>query len=115
MIKKKDATDKPRSLLRETNFRGVMDNLNGIGSSSVQMLTKVTDLTKNLRKRRVVRSLRDKKETKPFFSSEPLTSYKYDPKLGRDEKVVVTVKTTLQVHKNDRQEEQMRRPTPEVF
>lgn len=115
MMKKKDATEKSRSLLREASFREGMDNVNGIGSGSDQMITKVTSLTKNLRKKRDVRPLRDRKETKPFFSSEPLISYKYDPKLGRDEKVVVTVKTTLQVHKNDRQEEQMRRPTPEVF
>jgi hypothetical protein len=49
------------------------------------------------------------------FISEPLISYKPDPKLARDESVLITVKTTLQVHKNDRQEEQMRRPAAEVF
>lgn len=114
-MKKKDATDKPRSSLRAANFKRVMDKMNGIGSGSDEMLTKVTSLTKNLRRKRLVRPFCDKIEIEPIFSSEPLTSYKYDPKLGRDEKVVVTVKTTLQVHKNDRQEEQMRRPTPEVF
>lgn len=51
----------------------------------------------------------------PVFSSEPLIAYRYDSDLARDEKVVVTVKTTLQLHKNDRQEEQIKRPSPDVF
>ena len=87
-------------------------NVDGIGPRPVDVLTKVT---KNLRKKRVVRPLREKGKTEPVFSSEPLISYKYDPKLGWNERVVATVKTTLQVHKNDRQEEQMRRPSPEIF
>ncbi|HEY2990442.1 MAG TPA: hypothetical protein VGL11_22190, partial [Candidatus Binatia bacterium] len=51
----------------------------------------------------------------PVFTSEPLIAYRYDPGLARNEKVAVTVKTTLQLHKNDRQEEQMKRPSAEVF
>jgi hypothetical protein len=51
----------------------------------------------------------------PVFSSEPLISYKYDSALGRREEVVVTVKTTLQLEKNQRQEDYMKRPNAEVF
>lgn len=47
--------------------------------------------------------------------SERLIAYRYDPSLARGETVVATVKTTLQLHKNDRQEEQIKRPNPEVF
>lgn len=51
----------------------------------------------------------------PVFSSEPLIAYRYDPDLARNEKIAVTVKTTLQLHKNDRQEEQIKRANPDVF
>jgi hypothetical protein len=44
-----------------------------------------------------------------------MIEYTYDPNLARDEKIVITVKTTLQVHKNDRQEEQLKRPSSDVF
>jgi hypothetical protein len=49
------------------------------------------------------------------FSSVPLISYEYDPELGRDESIIATVKTTLQIHKNDREEEQQKRPRADVF
>ena len=90
-----------------------VDKVDGTRSTSAEVLAKVAALTKNRRKKLAVRSLRV--EVDPVFSSEPLINYKYDPKLGRQERVVVTVKTTLQVHKNDRQEEQMKRSSPEVF
>jgi hypothetical protein len=51
----------------------------------------------------------------PVFSSEPLIAYKYDPGLGRHEDVMLTVKTTLQLEKNDRQAEHMNRTSAEVF
>lgn len=49
------------------------------------------------------------------FSSTPLITYEYDAGLGRNEAIVATVKTTLQAHKNDRQEEQQKRTRPDVF
>jgi hypothetical protein len=91
-----------------------MYKADSVGSNSADVPVKVAGLPKELRKKGIARS-QGKKREEPVFSSEPLISYRYDPKLGRNEKVVVTVKTTLQVHKNDRQEEQMKRPTPEVF
>lgn len=75
----------------------------------------IDDLTKSLRNKRVARLLRHHGDGESVFSSEPLISFTHDAKLGRRETVVVTIKTTLQVHKNDRQEEQMRRPAAEVF
>ena len=51
----------------------------------------------------------------PVFSSEPLIAYKYDPGLGRHEDVMLTVKTTLQLEKNDRQAEHMNRTSADVF
>jgi hypothetical protein len=59
--------------------------------------------------------LRDTGGADPVFSSEPLIAYKYDPGLARREEVVVTVKTTLQLEKNQRQEGYMKRPNAEVF
>jgi hypothetical protein len=120
-MKKNDPIVKQRRSLSETpsspmsDSSEAIDKLDGIGSGSANALTRVARLTKDLTKKQIARPLRDKGETEPVFSSEPLISYKYDRSLGRNETVVVTVKTTLQVHKNDRQEEQMKRPTPEVF
>ena len=51
----------------------------------------------------------------PVFLSERLIGYNHDPDLVRDEEVVVTVKTTLQLEKNDVQAEHMNRPISEVF
>ena len=61
-----------------------------------------------------VRPTADIALNEPVFSSEPLISFKYDPLLARREEVVVTVKTTLQLEKNQRQEEYIKRPK-EVF
>lgn len=78
-------------------------------------MQKTTGLTKDLKEKGVTRSFRDMREAEPVFSSEPLIAYKYDPTLAWNEKVAVTVKTTLQIHKNDRQEQQLKRPSPDVF
>lgn len=78
-------------------------------------MRELTDGSKELKQKSPPRMLREEFKAEPIFSSVPLISYKYDPQLARNEKVVVTVKTTLQIHKNDRQEEQMKRANPEVF
>jgi hypothetical protein len=78
-------------------------------------LRKVTDFIKQRQAPRTARSLRDTGGADPVFSSEPLIAYKYDPGLARREEVVVTVKTTLQLEKNQRQEGYMKRPNAEVF
>jgi len=78
-------------------------------------LGKFTDFNRERAKNRTSHSLRGTAGAEPVFSSELLIAYKYDPGLARHEEVAVTVKTTLQVHKNDRQEEHMKRPSAEVF
>jgi hypothetical protein len=51
----------------------------------------------------------------PIFLSEPLIAYRYDPSLAQHEQVILTVKTTLQLEKNDYQAELMKRPNLGVF
>lgn len=76
---------------------------------------KLTNLVTQRRTTRTASFLHGNARIEPVFSSEPLISYKYDSALGRREEVVVTVKTTLQLEKNQRQEEYMKRPNAEVF
>jgi len=78
-------------------------------------LRKVTAFIEQRKAPKPARSSRGTSGAKPVFSSEPLIAYKYDPGLARREEVVVTVKTTLQLEKNQRQEEYMKRPSPAVF
>jgi hypothetical protein len=78
-------------------------------------LRKVTEFIKQRKLRIDDRSSYGSGGAARVFSSEPLLAYKYDPALARREQVVVTVKTTLQVEKNQRQEEYMKRPKAEVF
>lgn len=49
-------------------------------------------------------------ELDPVFFSEPLTAFGYDSSLARHEEVVVTIKTTMQLEKNQHQEEYLKRP-----
>jgi hypothetical protein len=78
-------------------------------------LKKVTDSIKQRKASRTPRSSRGNSGAEPVFSSEPLIAYKYDPGLGRHEEVMLTVKTTLQLEKNDFQAEHLKRPSPKVF
>jgi len=76
---------------------------------------KLTDFIRQRRTNRITRSSHVTAGIKPVFSSEPLIAYKYDPGLGRHENVMLTVKTTLQLEKNDRQAEHMNRTSADVF
>ena len=76
---------------------------------------KPTDFIRQRRMNRIARSSRDDARAEPVFSSEPLIAYTYDPDLARHEEVMLTVKTTLQLEKNDFQAEHLKRPSPEVF
>jgi hypothetical protein len=78
-------------------------------------LTKVTEFIKQQKSRTTARPSHSSGGAALALSSEPLLAYTYDPALARREEVVVTVKTTLQVEKNQRQEEYMKRPKAEVF
>jgi len=81
----------------------------------VNGLRKLTGLSQRHKNERNVLSSHDTDVEEQICTSEPLVSYRYDPQLARREKVAVTIKTTLQLHKNDRQEEQINKPSPDVF
>jgi hypothetical protein len=78
-------------------------------------LGKLRDYIKDGRTRRIARSLQGAAETQPVFSSEPLISYEYDPDLARNEDVIFTVKTTLQLEKNEHQAQLIKGPNHGVF
>jgi hypothetical protein len=110
--------ERSRSLRQKPNILALHSDESTRAVENIEptgVLGKLTDLIKQRRTKRIARSLRDTGRAEPVFSSEPLIGYKCDPGLARHEEVVVTVKTTLQVHKNDRQEEHMKRPSAEVF
>jgi hypothetical protein len=66
-------------------------------------LGKPTDFIRPLKTKRFARSSDGTAGAEPVFSSEPLIAYKYDPSLAQHEEVILTVKTTLQLEKNDYQ------------
>lgn len=76
---------------------------------------KLKVLTGQLEKSGIPYLDRDIVRAKRSFSVIPLVTYKYDPGLARDEKIIVTVKTTLQRYRNLRQEEQQKRARSDVF
>ncbi len=78
-------------------------------------LGKLTDLIRQRRTKRFARLSHGTASAAPVFSSEPLIAYKYDPGLAQQEEVIFTVKTTLQLEKNDHQAELMKRPNLGVF
>jgi hypothetical protein len=62
-----------------------------------------------------LRSAHQKAEKETVFLSEPLIAYTYDPALARHEEVMLTVKTTLQLEKNEFQAEHLKGPSPQAF
>jgi hypothetical protein len=78
-------------------------------------LGKLTDFIRQRRTKRIARSSRGTAGAEPVFSSEPLIAYKYDPSLAQNEEVIFTVKTMLQLEKNDYQTELMKRQNLGVF
>jgi len=78
-------------------------------------LGKLTDFIRQRRTKRIARSSHGTAGAEPVFSSEPLIAYKYDPSLAQHEEVIFTVKTMLQLEKNDYQAELMKRPNLGVF
>jgi len=78
-------------------------------------LGKPTDFIRRLRTKRIARSVHGTAGVEPVFSSEPLIAYEYDPSLGQHEEVIFTIKTTLQLEKNDHQAELMKRQNLGVF
>lgn len=114
-MKKSIARGNPRISLRQKPHISKLHSDNKIEPVPAGDREKVTDLINQDRTNRSARSSHGNAGTEPVFSSEPLIAYKYDSGLARREEVVVTVKTTLQLEKNQRQEEYMKRPNAEVF
>jgi hypothetical protein len=84
-------------------------------SAPADNLEKITDFIRQRKAPRTARSLRATTPAAPVFSSEPLIAYRFDPDLARREQVMLTVKTTLQLEKNDFQAEHLKRQSPTVF
>ncbi len=103
----------PNSLMYHSDESG--HQVEKVQGKRADDLRKVTDFIKEQKVPKTARSSRGAAGTEPVFSSEPLIAYKYDPGLARREEIVVTVKTTLQLEKNQRQEEYVKRPNAEVF
>ena len=76
---------------------------------------KPTNLIRPPRTRKIARSSHRTADAKPVFSSEPLIAYNYDPSLAQHEEVIVTVKTTLQLEKNEYQADLLKRANLGVF
>jgi hypothetical protein len=89
--------------------------VDGIKRAVADSLESPTDVLKQRRIERIARSMLYPASTESVFSSEPLIVYTYDPSLARREEIILTIKTTLQIDKNHRHEERMKRPNAEVF
>lgn len=121
LVKKTIAkVERPRSLRQKPNILSHHSDESGRQVEDIRRVPaddpgKLTDFVRQRRIERIARSSCRTTGTEPGFSSEPLIAYKYDPGLARHEEVMLTVKTTLQIDKNDRQAEHMKRPSAEVF
>ena len=78
-------------------------------------LGKLADSTRQRRTKKIARSSQGTAGAESLFSSEPLNAYKYDPNLAQHEEVIFTVKTMLQLEKNDYQAELMKSRNLGVF
>ena len=78
-------------------------------------LRQPTDFLRPHRTKRIVRSSQGAAGIESVFSSEPLIAYNYDSSLGQNEEVIFTIKTTLQLEKNDYQAELMKSANRGVF
>jgi hypothetical protein len=102
---------------KSSNLPNRSDNTNreNIKALPADDLGILTDSIGQRRTKRITRSFRGTAAEVAVFSSEPLIAYKYDPSLARHEEVIFTVKTMLQLEKNDYQAELMKRPNLGVF
>ena len=111
--------EQPSSLRNEPDTPPHSDESNhkgeGMKRTANDNLERVMDLLKQRRIEGTARASRGTAGAGPVFLSEPLIAYRYDPSLARDEEVALTVKTTMQLEKNDSQATHMQRPNPEVY
>ena len=78
-------------------------------------LGKLTDFIGQPETKRIASTSDETTAKDPVFSSDPLIAYKYDPSLAEHEDVIFTIKTTLQLEKNNHQAELMKRSNLGVF
>jgi hypothetical protein len=78
-------------------------------------LKKLTGFVKEPRTKRLGRPSHTIEGKERLFASDPLISYRYDSSLAEHDEVTLTVKTTLQLEKNNHQAELMKRPNLGVF
>jgi hypothetical protein len=110
---KGEQPSKPSDLpVRSDETNSEVPNINGVHAND---LTIPTDFIGQRRTKRIARSFHGTAVEAAVFSSEPLIAYKYDPSLAQHEEVIFTVKTTLQLEKNDYQAELMKGPNLGVF
>ncbi len=76
---------------------------------------KLPDVNNQRRIKKIARSSKGPAGAESVFSTEPLIAYKYDHKLAQHEEVIFTVKTLLQLEKNDHQAELMKSSNMGVF
>jgi hypothetical protein len=95
--------------------RGSNRGVENIERVAADDLGKFMDSISQRRTKRIARLSHGSPGAEPVFSSEPLITYKYDPNLAHHEEVIFTVKTMLQLEKNDYQAELMKRPNLGVF
>lgn len=108
--------ERPRSLCKESDtLLHSPHQVENIEPLPADDLGKLTNFVKQRRIEIIAQSSRGNARTEPVFLSEPLIAYEHDPGLARHEEVILTVKTTLQLEKNDYQAEFLKRPGPEVF
>lgn len=91
---------------RSQKFIGEVENAQSVPAADDP--EKIIDFIKQNKTTRISTSSHSTVRREPIFLSEPLIAYKYDPKLAQHEEVIFTVKTTLQLEKNDYQAELMR-------
>jgi hypothetical protein len=78
-------------------------------------LKKLTGFVREPKTKRIGRPSHTMEGRERLFASDPLISYRYDSNLAQYEEVTLTVKTTLQLEKNNHQAALMKRPNLGVF
>jgi hypothetical protein len=89
-----------------------LENIKGLPAND---LGKLTDFVRQRKTKRTSRLFHRIGPEAAVFSSEPLIAYKYDRSLGAHEDVIFTIKTTLQLEKNEYQAELMKSSNLGVF
>jgi hypothetical protein len=109
-VKKRDSKAEPQSHLADTEQ--TMENLKRLPAEDSG---KVMSFIKQSRTEEIGRLLNGSVGVKSAFLSESLITYEHDSNLAQSEEVIFTVKTTLQLEKNDHQADLLKRPNQGVF